>query len=177
MRLKLLLSACWRHHRVASIVTIASVLALLVVPFAFCNGADPSVVARDSERSHLVLDRVWFDRYPDEPRTQISVWLWLSSGVGLYQQGSSYRASFDIFEFARNGRDLEMTFLHDDEEARSGFAVEPCDQEPPFDLCLTLEGAARGPARYYSFSDQNAAGRELPEWVRRVDAQARAAAR
>lgn len=76
----------------------------------------------------------------------------------------------------RNDRDLEMTFLQDDERARTGFTIEHCDDEPPFDLCLTLDDPARGPTRYYSFSDQGAF-LNMPPWALHIDAEARAAAR
>jgi len=163
MRTKLLLTSLWRHHRRATLIAGAVVLSLLATPFFFSGSStetdEPSV------RPHVILDRAWFDRYPEEARDDLSIWVWLSSGVGLYQQGSAYRASFDIFEFVRSGRDLEMTFLQDDESATTSFSVEHCDEAPPFDLCLTLENAARGPTRYYGFSDHAAYTRELPQFA------------
>lgn len=169
MRWKLLAKTLWNHHRKATLGAVGAVtllaLVLTAVPLGSTCGSGVSRApddTTDARRSRLLLDRVWFDRYPEDARDEISIWIYISSGVGLYQQGSSYRASYDIFEFVRNDRDLELTFLQDEEEASTRFEVERCDEAPPFDLCLTLESPARGPQRYYGFSDESALSEHLP---------------
>ncbi len=168
MRIRLLARALWRHHRRASLIALAVGLALLAAPFALIDGGGGPVAAEP----HLILDRVWFDRAPEDPRADMSLWVWASSGVGIHQRGSAYRFSVDFFDFRRSGRRLEMTFLQDGERARTRFQVAACDH-PPFDLCLTLDDPPRGPRRYYSFSNAWAQDRVAP-WAREVVARAAA---
>lgn len=164
MRWKLLARTLWNHHRAACVTGLAALIALGALPFALGDG-DGCAPRRGNSR--LLLDRVWFDQYPEDERDELSIWIFLSSGVGLYQHGSQYRASYEIFELVRNGHDLEVTFLQDGEEARTRFEITRCDDVPPFDLCLTLDDPARGPRRYFAFSDESALAERLP-WATRL---------
>lgn len=175
MRIRLLARALWRHHRRASLVALGVALALLAAPFALVGPSDDAPAEDPAARPYLILDRVWLDRYPEEARDELKLWFWSSSGLGVYQQGSAYRFSIDVFDFSRNGRRLEMTFLQDEARARTRFQVAECD-EAPFDLCLTLDESPRGPRRYFGFSDHRAQEQALP-WLSEVEARARAAAR
>lgn len=169
MRLRLLPRALWRQHRRASLVALAIGLALLAMPLVWLGSPSDEPTARP----HMILDRVWLDRYPDEARTEIHLFYWSSSGLGVYQRGSAYRGSFDVFDFRRSGHELDLAFLQDDERASIRFSVEACDVAP-FDLCLTLAQSPRGPRRYFSWSDHRAAERALPGGLLR---RARAATR
>lgn len=162
MRIRLLARALWHHHRRASLIALAVGLALLAAPFAFVGGSDAPVAADPD----LILGRVWFDHSPRDPREERKLWVWTSRGVGVYQQGTAYRFSVDFFAFERSDRRLAMTFLQDGERARTRFHVGSCD-EPPFDLCLTLDDPPRGPRRYFSFSSMRAMEREAP-WAREL---------
>lgn len=176
MRLRPLLRALWVHHRRFSLVALALALSLFAAPLLLIGPSDEDAPPPESEaRPHLILDRVWFDRYPDDARSDVNLWVWFSSGIGIHQRGSAYRATFDIFDFSRDRRALDMTFLQDDERAQTDFTIERCDHAP-FDLCLTLERPARGPHRYYGFSGHDHAARE-PAWTRDLAARARATAR
>ena len=175
MRIRLLARALWRHHRRASLVALGVTLVLLAAPFAFVGGSDDAPTDDPVAQPHLILDRLWFDRYPEQARDDVKLWLWSSSGIGVYYQGSAYRYSIDTFDFRRSGRRLDMTFLHDEARARTRFQIAECD-EAPFDLCLTLDDSPRGPRRYYSYSNGRAQAPALP-WLSDVEARLRAAAR
>jgi len=165
-----LLRAIYRTYPRACLAALAAASLAIAAPLAF-GGPDP---APSAAGSHAILDRLWLDAYPEDERSEISVWVWLSNGVGVYQRGSAYRASFDVFAFERDGESLEMTFLQDEENSSTRFQVSACDERPPFDLCLVIERPARGAHRYYGFSDQSAYARELPEGL---EESVRAAAR
>jgi hypothetical protein len=110
----------------------------------------------------LVLGRVWFDRYPEKRTEEVQIFIFLAGGIGIYEKGSAWRASNDIFEFERQGDALRMTFLHDKKNADTKFTVRACDEKPPFDLCLDLQDSPRGPKRYYGFGDADEAARQIP---------------
>lgn len=159
MRWKLLFVALWRHHRVATSLALAALLAAgAAVGWVGSSGDAPE--AGGSGRR--LLDRPWFERYPESSRDELGTWVWLAGGIGAYQQGSAWRGSFDVFEFERRGNAVDMRFLQDGEEARTDFAIERCDEAPPFDLCLTLRSSPRGPRRYYSFDDGDDFAAHLP---------------
>lgn len=169
MRVQLLFTSLWRFHKKALLFTMAAVLSLAAALFAW-----PSEEPRATERpARLLLNRVWFDRLPEGPRDDLGVWIWLAGGIGIYQRGSAYRASFELFEFERQGHAVSMTFLHDQEQASTDFRIEECDEQPPFDLCLTLLTAPRERNRYYSFGAHEDMVEHVP-WSRRILAAARA---
>lgn len=170
MRWKLLLPAIWRHHKVA---VLCSVLALALGSAALVSwtGGDEAQVAERPAR--LLLNRIWFDRMPETNRDDVAVWIWLAGGIGIYQHGSAFRASMDIFEFERSGHSVAMSFLHDGEAASTEYTIESCDEQPPFDLCLTLLTAPRGRNRYYSFGSGDDMSEQIP-WSNRIMAAARA---
>jgi hypothetical protein len=168
MRWNLLFKAVWQQHKVATICT-----SLALVLGAAALGTWSSEPAPEERPTRLLLNRVWFDRVPESNRDDVGLWIWLAGGIGIYQQGSAYRASMDIFEFERNGRGLAMSFLHDGAAHNTEFTIEACDELPPFDLCLTLLEAPRGRNRYYSFGATEDMAEHIP-WSTRVMAAARA---
>ena len=174
MRWKLVFVGLWRHHRVATLTVCAAMLALsaATVHWSVGSGAEPEV----ERPARGILNRVWFDHYPQSTRDDLSMGIWLAGGIGIFEQGSVWRTSYEIFEFERNGNDLTTRLLQDGAESRTRFVVESCDDQPPFDLCLILERPTRGPARYYSFGDGDDMSAHLP-WADSVLGSARARAR
>jgi hypothetical protein len=138
--------------------------------------ASPAGEAADNPR--LILGRVWFDQYPEKRTDDIQIWIFLGGGIGIWEKGSVYRASNDIFEFERQGDKIDMTFLHDKKRAQTKFTVHACDDKPPFDLCLDLADSPRGPKRWYGFDYGDDEAAHVP-WSRAVRqaAEARAAAK
>ncbi|HEY8432663.1 MAG TPA: hypothetical protein VIL20_30035 [Sandaracinaceae bacterium] len=177
MRWKKLPRALWRAHPVATTLTIAALLAgaLALVTAGPSDDREPTEHAGRAARS--ILNRPWFDAYPESARDEVTVWIWLAGGIGLTEHGSVFRTSYEIFEFERRGDRFDLRFLQNGEEASSRFTVEPCDELPPFDLCLTLESPPRGPARYYSFGGSDDLAAHVPWGPALVEsARARAAA-
>ena len=113
----------------------------------------------------LVLNRVWFDRYPDKRTDEVQIWIFLGGGIGIHEKGSAYRATTDVFEFERQGDKLALTFLHDKKSAETKFAITACDDKPPFNLCLDLVDSPRGQKRWYGFGDEEEMARKVP-WGR-----------
>jgi hypothetical protein len=114
-----------------------------------------------------VLGRVWFDRYPEKAADEAQVWIWFGGGIGIHETGSYFRSSFDFFEFERQGDKLSMTYLQDRKTAETRFKIAPCDEKPPFDLCLDLTTSLGGRTRYYGFGDLDDMATRIP-WSKSV---------
>ncbi|HJL16742.1 MAG TPA: hypothetical protein RMH99_13850 [Sandaracinaceae bacterium LLY-WYZ-13_1] len=171
MRWKLLARTLWHHHRAALVGLSTAALALGALPFAWF-GADRADEGPERERTRLLLDRLWFDELPEERRQSVRIWLFASSGIGLYREGSAYRFGLDFFELYRNDDELEIEWLQDGVEDETDFEVTRCDDRAPFDLCLTFEETPRGPRRYYGFSDDAALTEHAP-WAAALRARHR----
>lgn len=172
MRFRLLLVGLWRYHRTAVVLTVSTCVIAIAVILSSGNSVDPG--AREAP-PRLLLNRLWFDRFPESTRDEVSLSFWLAGGIGLFEHGSVWRSAHDVFEFERRGRDLSIRFLHDGAEARTAFHVEECTERPPFELCLTLVSPPRGPERWYAFGSTDEMAAHLP-WAARVEDAARARA-
>jgi hypothetical protein len=126
----------------------------------------------------ILLGRVWFDKLPSSRSDEVVVGIWLGGGIGLYDTGSTWRSTIDIFDFERRGSKLDMTFLHDKKKKTVSFEVTKRDDKPPFDLCLTFDDPPRGPKRLYGFGDGGDEASRVPwskDLVRSAEARAAAA--
>ena len=135
------------------------------------TSSTPSTTASDDQQEESaadrqVLGRIWFDKLPTGSSDTVTIALWLPGGLGIYEDGSRFRFSIDVFDFERRGNKLDMTFLHDKRKVTAGYAVAKCDDKPPFDLCLTFDGdAPKGPKKLYGFGDEDDAANRY-EWFR-----------
>jgi hypothetical protein len=171
MRWKPLFVSIWRLHKKALLLTLAAMLTIAGVLVSWGGSSEPPRAEHRPARQ--LLNRVWFDRLPESNTDEFGVWIWLAGGVGIYQRGSGFRASHDIFEFERQGSAVSMMFLQDQEQVSTEFTIEACDEQPPFDLCLTLSNAPRERNRYYGFGANEDMAAHIP-WSPRIMAAARA---
>jgi hypothetical protein len=118
--------------------------------------------ADSQSNPRMILGRGWFDSYPQKRTDNIKLFVFFGGGFGLYEEGSTWRGSIDFFEFERQGARLWIKFLQDGKVAESQFTVSPCDEKPPFDLCLDIPDTPRGPKRFYSFGDEDDFARSIP---------------
>jgi hypothetical protein len=135
-------------------VAVAGVIVTLA-PSSEDTRADGDCDVSPSDGDELpertILGRVWFDRYPKKPTTEVNIAIWLAGGLGIYESGSAYRSNVEFFEFERRGNRLDTTLLQDKKKSETGFKVEKCDEEP-FNVCLTIDDPARGPKKYFGFT-------------------------
>src|SRR5689334_19824464 len=115
---------------------LALLLVALVVFFALRRGSGDDGASPEDGNPRQILGRVWFDQYPEKRTDSIQIFIFLGGGIGIYETGSVWRSSFDIFDFERQGNKVNMTFLHDKKTAETKFKIAACDDKPPFDLCL-----------------------------------------
>lgn len=173
-----LLSFAARRPFVALALLASLALAPVAGGVALLAGAWGGAEEAPAGSPRLILGRVWFDKYPEKRTEDVKILIFLAGGIGIYESGSAYRSSFDLFEFERQGDKVSLTFLHDRKSAETRFTVAACDERPPFDLCLDLADSPRGPKRYYGFGDEDDMARGVP-WGRAMlkAAESRAAAR
>lgn len=137
---------------------------------ATTDDTSPSAKPRD------LLNRLWFDKLPEKRTDEVSIALFFSGGIGLFDTGSAYRSTFELFEFERKAADLDFVLLHDNKRANVKYTVTACEDKPPFDLCLVLEGNPRGPKKLYGFAYDDDEAAKVP-WSRELRDAARAHAK
>jgi len=143
--------AMWRLYKVQ--LCGAAVAAALLAAFWGLD-ADDAAAPRSAAPPRQLLGRVWFDHYPESTRDVNAYAVFLAGGIGVVEQGSVWRSRYEIFDFERRGEQLDLELIQDGSRRTIGFRVESCDEQPPFDVCLTLdENPTGGPTRFYSFGD------------------------
>ncbi|MCS6900004.1 MAG: hypothetical protein RMJ98_09890 [Myxococcales bacterium] len=113
----------------------------------------------------LLQDRLWLDKFPEEPTDKFSLWLFIDDGYGFYRQGSGFRFQVDVVSYERKRDLLHITLLEDRKKKETRYTLRPCDEKPPFDLCLTFDNPPLGPAKFYGFSDSEQTTHRLP-WLK-----------
>jgi hypothetical protein len=123
-----------------------------------------------------LLNRIWFDKLPEKRSDEVTIAIFFGGGIGVFDTGSAYRASFEMFEFERKANELDFLLLHDKKRASVKYTVSDCDDKPPFDLCLVLDGNPRGPKKLYGFAYDDDEAAKVP-WSRDLREAARARVR
>jgi len=169
----------WQRRPLLGAVLILSLLAALgwALLLVVVGDADSSVSSQTDAATppRALLNRLWFDRMPKKRTEKIHFQIWLAGGIGLYEHGSAWRGDFDLFDFERQRDKVHVTFLQDGKKVSSSFTVKPCDEKPPFTLCLVFDSAVRGPKKLYAFGDTEDLARNIP-WGRQLLQAARASA-
>jgi hypothetical protein len=164
---------------------------LLVVTLLACGGLGGLCLAKPKDHTQPqlldksaeslaaprdLLNRIWFDKLPEKRSDEVTIALFFGGGIGVFDTGSAYRASFEMFEFERKATELDFVLLHDKKRATVKYTVSDCDDKPPFDLCLVLEGNPRGPKKLYGFAYDDDEAAKVP-WSRDLREAARARVR
>jgi hypothetical protein len=172
MRLVLLRFAA-RHPWVSVLIVVGLALALATGGIRWKASGEHT--AADALEPRMVLNRPWFDVIPHKPRDDFKLLLFFGGGIGIYRNGSAFRFALEVFDFERQGDQLNVMFLQDKTKTATRFRVSHCSEKPPFDLCLDLAATPRGPRRYYGFDSDEEFSARLPwgpELVRAARAQA-----
>lgn len=138
-------------------ILLLIVLALLYLGWRWMTGpAEDAEVSRGADPS-LLLDRVWIDSIPEARTDYVQVFVALgNSPVGVFQRSSDYRVEAEIYTYNRKENRMKVFFPQTKKKKSFTYKIHPCDEQPPFDLCLDLsKNPWGGPKRYYSWSDQS----------------------
>lgn len=136
--------------------------------------AGPSAAVDALDNPRKILSRGWYDSWPEKRTDVLRFYYFGGGGIGLYDEGSSYRYSIDVFDLERQNNKLTIKFLQDGKVTETTFTVTPCTEKYPFDLCLDLADSPRGPKRFYSWDDDEDNTDRLPDWAAERVRQARA---
>ena len=112
-------------------------------------GAD--IGPEDGLQPRTLLNRVWFDQVPNDPRASTHMWLFFGGGCGFHQAGTWDRWTTEIFTHELENERIVMNAVQDQPATTSAFRIERCNHAP-FDLCLTLDTPGGGPKTLYGFS-------------------------
>jgi len=100
--------------------------------------------------TELVENRVWIDHMPRTERDTIQVFLTLGDdSMGVFQQSSVWKGSYELFQYEAHGSELRAVFPQTGERETMKAKATECSQNG-FDYCLELSGGSRGAKRYYS---------------------------
>lgn len=144
-------------HRASQPVASTPPLTIAPLPTITARGPRPAIEPR------AVLGRYWFDRLPENERDAVVTQLFLGGGIAIREEGSYWRSTTEYFDLERRGNTLALASLHDGKKSEPTFAIAYCDEKPPFDLCLTLEGGDGGTRKLYGFSYGEDLAKALPK--------------
>jgi hypothetical protein len=128
------------------------------IPFAFASLAVLGGCAHPADEDpSLLVDRVWLEGKPQEPREYLhAAYLLPQPKIGVFQRASAYDFHLERFDHERSGKTLKLTFPQTGKKAEITFSITACSTLPPFDLCLDLsENPWGGPKRYYGMREQD----------------------
>jgi hypothetical protein len=165
-----ILRAAVRRPLAALCVSIVLGLVLGVAALAtlWSSGRDHAAEIDASPR--LILGRGWYDKLPEKRTDIVDFWVFLGGGIGLKERGSTWQASYEIFEFERQGSKLEITSLQTKKRTTTAFTVDKCDENPPFNLCLTLKDMPGGAVKLYGFQYEEDMERAIPWGKNKLEA-------
>jgi hypothetical protein len=98
----------------------------------------------------IVLDRLWIDHLPQNPRDEITVFAaFTQEPMGIHQATSQWRGKYEIFQFEGTGDELRVVYPQTGERETVKATARACD-ENGWEYCLVLKGSSRGVKKYYS---------------------------
>jgi hypothetical protein len=104
----------------------------------------------DGGENKLLVDRLWIDRMPEHERDPINVLALLSDDkLGVFQNLTAYRGSYELFRYERSGGELRVKYPQTGESDKLSVKVTRCDEDG-MDFCLDVSGGSRGVRHYYS---------------------------
>lgn len=143
-----------------------AITASAMVSWAALSGTSHGTSHTSELSPDLLVDRPWYDRIPANQESQLMIFTFSRTGIGVYNEGSAWRGRYDVFQFSRSESRLRIVFQQDRARHETAFTITSC-QNGPFDLQLRLAESPRGPRTYYgsseqSLGDDSASARSLP---------------
>ena len=118
--------------------------------------------ARSAPDQELLLDRLWIDHLPRSESEKFHILVMLADpAVGAFTHTSQFEGDFAAFSWvpdragARARYRLTMLQARTEHSVRMSVSDKGCG---PFDYCLTVQDAPRGPTRYVSMEDWDLEG-------------------
>ena len=100
-----------------------------------------------------LANRIWIDHIPTNERDKINVFILFDDPTfGGFSKSSAYEGDWANFEWSLD-QGLVFHMLQADKKHRVHPKIASGAACAPFDHCLTLKGAPRGPKKYGSMED------------------------
>lgn len=105
----------------------------------------------EDANSKLMFGRVWLDKVPERATDYAQVFGALEDDpLSVFQKSSSYEGAWALYGYELRGEGkILFMFAQDKSRHEAKFRAWECN-ENGYDYCLELDGAPRGPKRYYS---------------------------
>jgi len=102
----------------------------------------------------LVKDRLWIDHIPRSETDKMNVFVALSQRprqppIGIFEQVSMWEGHFEAFRYEQTNEEWRIHLPQSGDKETLTIKASECHQSG-MDYCLEVEGASRGPKRYYS---------------------------
>lgn len=132
-----------------TILVILAILVLAYLAWRYLGGGGDA--RQQAESPDLAVNRVWVDSQPEKYTDKVNAFLMVDyARLGVFQEASQYTGRFDIFEYRRQGGNVDLKFPQDGRTGVIEVTVTECAELHPFDLCLDMKANPwGGPTRYY----------------------------
>jgi len=138
-----------------TILILLTLLVLAYLAWRYLGGGGDARLAAESP--DLAVNRVWIDSQPEKYTDKVNAFLMVDyARLGIFQEASQYAGRFELFEYRRQGANVELKFPQDGRAGAIEFTVSECTELHPYDLCLDMkENPWGGPTRYYGMRDED----------------------
>jgi hypothetical protein len=133
---------------------ILIVTAALAAAYGVYRWDGTSKVVSTEHDSPRVKDRLWIDHLPRSETDKINVFVALSQRprqppLGIFEQVSMWEGHFEAFRYEQHEGEWRIVLPQSGDKETLTIKASECRQSG-MDYCLEVEGASRGPKRYYS---------------------------
>ena len=117
---------------------------------AACSRNQEGAQLSPETAAQLLENRNWMDRWPSDPDERLHVYRFTPSmGGGVYQDRTLFKGQFELFVYKHETSKLTIRWPDRKKSEVFEYQIEAVDGPGPFDLKLTLPGAALGPQSLY----------------------------
>jgi hypothetical protein len=128
-------------------LVLLAILGSVVVASVWSARRTDSAAETDNQ---LLSDRIWIDHLPRNERDTIHAFIAVSEvSIGFFQATSQWRGTFEAFRYEANDNELRIVFPQTGDRETVRTKARRCTEQQ-MDFCLELDGASRGPKKYYS---------------------------
>lgn len=151
------------HRRTPRNALLVS-LALVIAAWWLWPSSTESTASEDAKSAggdfDVLANRVWIDHMPTSERDKINVFVLFDEPTfGVFSESSSFEGNWGAFEWSLD-KGLVLHMLQEGSKHRVHPKVASGAACAPFDYCLKLKGAPRGPKKYISMEEWVVNGQE-----------------
>jgi len=118
----------------------------------------------------LFYDRMWIDHMPrGETDTFQAMAAITEQPIGVFRVTSRWKGQYEFFRYqARGDGQMEIVYPQTGTREKVRYRAWKC-KEQSFDFCLQVDGASRGPKKYYSLEGMEIGTHSLAEALKQTE--------